>query len=57
MRVLPLLKQLPEALTLYFAREVYNLEDAEIARLNLLHWLSARISDQVSVSRHQNMFK
>ena len=49
MRAVPLLKHLPEALGLYFAREVYHLEDAEIARMDLPHWLSTKISDRVSV--------
>jgi hypothetical protein len=50
---MPLLKKLPHALSMYFAREVDNLEDAEIAQMNMLDWLSAKISDRVSASPSQ----
>jgi hypothetical protein len=50
---MPLLKELPHALAMYFAREVDNLQDAEIARMDMLDWLSAKISDRVSASPTQ----
>lgn len=50
---MPLLKELPHALAMYFAREVDNLQDAEIARMDMLDWLSAKISDRVSGSPSQ----
>jgi hypothetical protein len=53
MREMPLLKELPHALAMYFAREVDNLEDAEIAQMDMLDWLSAKISDRVSASPSQ----
>jgi hypothetical protein len=49
-REMPLLKELPHALTMYFARGVDNLQDAEIARMYMLDWLSAKTSDRVSGS-------
>jgi hypothetical protein len=36
MREMPLLKELPHALAMYFAREVDQLEDAEIAHMDML---------------------
>jgi hypothetical protein len=48
MRELPLLKELPHALAMYFAREVDKLEDAEIAQMDMFDWLSAKISNRVS---------
>jgi hypothetical protein len=53
MREMPLLKELPHALAMYFAREVEKLEDAEIAQMDMLDWLSAKISDRVSASPSQ----
>jgi hypothetical protein len=52
MREMPLLKELPHALAMYFAREE-KLDDAEIAHTDMLDWLSARISDPVSASPSQ----
>jgi hypothetical protein len=34
--------ELPHALAMYFAREVDNLQDAEIAQMDMLDWLSAK---------------
>jgi hypothetical protein len=53
MREMPLLKELPHALAMYFAREVEKLEDAEIAQMDMLDCLSAKISDRVSASPSQ----
>jgi hypothetical protein len=50
-REMPLLKELPHALAMHFAKGVDNLQDAEIARMDMLDWLSAKISDRVTVGR------
>jgi hypothetical protein len=52
-RDIPLLKELPHALAMYFARGVDNLQDAEMARMDMLDWLSAKIYDRVSGSPSQ----
>jgi hypothetical protein len=43
----------PHALAMYFARENEKREDAEIAQMDMLDWLSAKISDRVSASPSQ----
>jgi hypothetical protein len=53
MRKMPFLKELLHALAMHFARGVDNLQDAEIARMDMLNWLSAKISDRVSGSPSQ----
>jgi hypothetical protein len=52
-REMPLLKEQPHALAMHFARGVDNLQDAEIARMDMLDWLSAKISDRMSGSPSQ----
>jgi hypothetical protein len=52
-REMPLLKELLHALAMYFAKGVDNLQDVEIARMDMLDWLSVKISDRVSVSPSQ----
>jgi hypothetical protein len=47
-REMMLLKELPHALAMYFAREVDNLQDAEIARMDMFNWLSGKIFDRRS---------